>query len=132
MQPLSHLSESNARLGPTGLKVAIRILERWKCTPEEQQAILGLARATYYKYKKNPESARLDRDQLDRVSYVLNIHAALNTVFENPANRYGFMRMRNHNPYFSGKAPIEIVSQGSMASLYETFKRIDAMRGAQW
>jgi len=41
---------------------------------------------------------RLSQDQLTRASYVLNIHAALRTVFENPENLYGFMAMPNNNP----------------------------------
>ncbi len=39
----------------------------------------------------------------------LNIHQALRIVFENPANQYGFMKMKNHNPYFSGRSPLEVI-----------------------
>ncbi|MGS2743699.1 hypothetical protein ACU6TU_08885 [Halomonas sp. LS-001] len=38
------------------------------------QAILKLPKATFYKYRNHPESARLDKDQLTRISYLLNIH----------------------------------------------------------
>lgn len=115
-----------------GLKAAFNILERWGCTKTQQQAILSLPRATYYKYRQAPESAQLSHDHLERISYLLNIHASLGMVFENPENRYGFMKMANHNPYFNGRAPLELISTGSFAALYETFKRIDALRGGQW
>lgn len=121
-----------AALSTAGLKAAFNILEKWDCSLNEQLAILSLPKATYYKYRSQPEKAQLDRDHLDRISYLLNIHASLNTVFDNPENRYGFMRMKNHNPYFSGKTPMEVISTGSLAALYETFKRVDALRGAQW
>lgn len=121
-----------ASLGPAGLKAAFNILEKWGCSLNEQLAILSLPKATYYKYRSAPEKAQLDRDHLDRISYLLNIHSSLNTVFDNPENRYGFMRMKNHNPYFSGKTPLEVISSGSLPALYETFKRVDALRGAQW
>jgi len=121
-----------ASMSVAGLKAAFNILEQWGCNKTQQQAILSLPRATYYKYRQNPESAQLSHDHLERISYLLNIHASLGMVFENPENRYGFMKMKNHNAYFNGKAPLDIISGGSFASLYETFKRIDALRGGQW
>lgn len=63
---------------------------------------------------------------------MLNIHSALRVIFDNPENLYGFMAMANHNPFFQGRTPLEVMSQGDFVSLYETFKRIDALRGAQW
>lgn len=44
----------------------------------------------------------LDDDQLARISLVLNIHASLRTIFDNPDNVYGFPSMNNHNPFFDG------------------------------
>lgn len=120
------------RMGIVGLKTALAIMEKWGCSADQQQAILRLPKATYYKYKSVPESARLDKDQLTRISYLLNIHQALRIVFENPENVYGFMRMQNHNPYFHGRAPLHVIESGDFAALYETFKRIDALRGGLW
>jgi len=69
---------------------------------------------------------------MQRISFMLNIHAALRTVFDNPDNVYGFPSKVNHNDFFNGRTPLEILSQGDMISLYETFRRINALRGAQW
>lgn len=115
-----------------GLKAALRILEKWGATPDQVQKILRISRAAYYKYRDIPESASLDSDQLERISYLLNIHAALRTLFENPENVYGFMGMANHNPYFNGRAPLELIATGQLGVLYETFKRVDALRGGLW
>lgn len=115
-----------------GLKAAFNILDKWGCTADQAQAILRLPKATYYKYRNDPESARLDRDQLTRISYLLNMHQALRIVFENPENVYGFMRKRNHNPYFHGRVPLEVIESGDFATLYETFKRIDTLRNGLW
>jgi len=116
----------------SGLKAAFNILDKWGCTADQAQAILRLPKATYYKYRNDPESARLDRDQLTRISYLLNMHQALRIVFENPENVYGFMRKRNHNPYFHGRAPLEVIESGDFATLYETFRRIDTLRNGLW
>ncbi|SHK83285.1 Protein of unknown function [Marinobacter antarcticus] len=120
------------RMSVSGLKAAFNILDKWGCTAEQAQAILRLPRATYYKYRNDPESARLDRDQLTRISYLLNMHQALRIVFENPENVYGFMRKRNHNPYFHGRAPLDVIESGDFAALYETFRRIDTLRSGLW
>lgn len=118
----------------TGLKAVVAILEKWGATSEQGAAILRVSRSTYARAKRrDPEwEVSLDADQLTRVSLVLNIHSALRVIFDNPENLYGFMAMANHNTFFHGRTPLEVMSQGDFVSLYETFKRIEALRGAQW
>ena len=115
-----------------GLKAAMAILDKWGCTPDQAQAILQMSKASFYKFKKDPYAAQLTHDQFERLSYLLNIHAALRTLFENPENVYGFMRMQNHNSYFNGRSPLEMIGSGHFGTLYEVHKHIDALRGGQW
>ena len=116
--------------GAIGLKAALTILDKWGCTPEQEWSILGMKKSSYYKNRENTESVRLSSDQLERVSYILNMHAALRVTFDNPENLYGFIGMKNSNPYFNGASPLDIIGRGSFGALYETFKRVDALRGA--
>lgn len=118
----------------TGLRAAVGILEKWHASSDQACRILRISRSTYTRAKqRDPDwSVTLDADQMQRISFVLNIHAALRLVFDNPENVYGFPAMANHNEFFNGRAPLEIMSQGDMISLYETFRRIDALRGALW
>lgn len=136
MQNTLHAVETTPQPDPAqagiGLKVAMNILDKWQCKPAQKQAILAMARSTLYKVQDDYASARLSGDQLERVSYILNIHQALRIVFSNPQNVDGFMQMNNHNPYFNGKTPLELISTGRFGTLYEVFVRIDAMRGSQW
>ncbi len=115
-----------------GLKTVFTILDRWGCTAEQVQKILQISRPAYYKYRKNPQQANLTHDQIERLSYLVNIHGCLRMLFENPKNVYGFMGLKNDNPYFNGKSPLEVISSGQFAALYETFKRIDVLRGGLW
>jgi len=108
------------------------ILEKWGCTPTEKQAILGLSKSSYYRFLKNNNLASFSNDQLERISYVANIHQALRIIFTNPSNVYGFMSMKNNNPYFNGKTPLSLIITGNFGALYEVFKRIDSMRNGQW
>lgn len=121
-----HLSSS------IGLKTVIVILDKWGCSPEQAQAILQISKASFYKFKKDPGAAQLTNDQVERLSYVLNIHATLRTLFENPENVYGFMALSNHNPFFNGRSPLEMLSTGHFGTLYEVYKQLDGLRGGQW
>lgn len=126
----ARLSASPEKMS-TSLRVAVNILRKWGMTTEQMTTILGVSSASINRVK-NKSVISLTRDQLERISYVLNIHAALKLVFDNPENTYNFVNMANHNPYFNGATPMSIMLNGSMASLYETHKRIDALRGAGW
>ena len=120
--------------GVTGLRAALNILDKWQASSEQACRILRISRSTYTRARQRDPawSVGLDTDQLQRISMVLNIHAALRLLFDNPDNVYGFPAMANHNAFFNGRAPLEIMAQGDMISLYETYRRIDALRGAQW
>jgi hypothetical protein len=111
---------------------ALTIMDKWACSEKEKMAMLGIGRSTLHKYQSAPASARLTPDLLERISYLLNIHAILRILFENPENVYGFIRMPNNNAFFNGKAPIEIMASGLMSALYEVHRHLDAIRDGQF
>jgi hypothetical protein len=117
-----------------GLCTGVGILDKWSASSEQACNILRISRSTYTRTKQRAAgwSISLDADQMQRISFVLNIHAALRQIFDNPQNVYGFPSMPNNNDFFNGRAPLEIMAQGDMISLYETYRRIDSLRGAQW
>lgn len=117
-----------------GLRAALKILDKWKASCEQACRVLRISRSTYTRASQQDTEwvVSLDSDQMQRISLVLNIHAALRLVFDNPENVYGFPSMENRNEFFNGRAPLDIMAQGDMISLYETFRRIDTLRGAQW
>lgn len=113
-------------------KMGNNILEKWGCSTTEKQAILGMSKSSFHRYQKDASTVSLSSDQLERLSYLANIHQALRVVFSNPDNVYGFMSMVNNNPYFNNRTPLSLISTGNFGSLYEVFKRIDSMRSGQW
>lgn len=114
-----------------GLRTALNILDKWKSTCEQACRILRISHSTYTQAKQQDAQweLSLDFDQMQRISIVLNIHAALRSVFDSPDNIYGFPSMENRNSFFNGRTPLEIIAQGDMISLYETVRRIDTLRG---
>lgn len=112
-----------------GLKVAVRIIKAWRATPGQACKILRISPSTYRRASQDRNAGRkLDLDQQQRVGLVLGIHATLRTLFSNQSNVQGFPSFSNANSFFEGKSPLEIMSQGDMISLYETYKRIDQLR----
>ncbi|MBB3231133.1 hypothetical protein [Halomonas stenophila] len=114
----------------TGLQAAVTILGKWGASSEQGTAILRVSLDTYARARRrDPEwQVNLDEDQLTRISYVLNIHAALRVIFDNPENLYGFMAMANHNEGFNGRSPLEVIAYGDIISLRETWLRVNMER----
>tara|TARA_R110000751_G_scaffold80478_2_gene162430 strand:+ start:255 stop:653 length:399 start_codon:yes stop_codon:yes gene_type:complete len=108
----------------TALRVAIKILQLWGVLEQEQSVILGFNRKNL---TEDQMQSALSKDQLSHISLILDIHATLRSVFSNPANQYGFMRMRNNNSFFNGRTPMEIVGSGELKDLYETWHRIKSL-----
>lgn len=129
MQATSKNLAFSKNQGNVILRTTLRILEKWKATPEQTCRILRVSRSSISRTQQG-KGAELDRDQLERASIVLNCHASLRLVFDNPENVYGFVGMENHNDFFNGRKPLEIMAQGDFMSLLETYKRIVAFCGA--
>lgn len=118
--------------GAVALRAAVNIMEKWQATSKQIESVLRISRSTYVRAKDEQRALSLDSDQMERISLVLNIHASLRTIFDNPENVYGFPSMPNDNAFFDGRPPLDIMAGGSFIQLYETFRRIDVLRGAQW
>ena len=114
------------------LRTAANILDKWKASSKQASKILRVSPTTIFRAKSKTRDVSLDEDQMMRVSLILNMHSALGIIFENPVNVYGFVNMKNNNEFFNGRSPMEVIETGSLINLYETFKRIDGLRGAQW
>ncbi|MGL4317352.1 MAG: antitoxin Xre-like helix-turn-helix domain-containing protein [Pseudomonas sp.] len=108
------------------LKTALNILMKWTASTEQSCSILRVSRSTIARALQG-QGVELDSDQLERASIVLNCHAALWLVFDNPENVYGFPSMENHNDFFNGRTPLKIMAQGDLMSLFETYKCINAL-----
>ncbi|GGB53007.1 DUF2384 domain-containing protein [Shewanella inventionis] len=120
---------SDPKISEAGFKSACNIMMKWGCKVNDMQSILRISKSRFFEYKSGKQTGFvLDKDQLTRVSYILNIHSALRVYFSNPDNVYGFMNMVNGNPFFSGRKPIDIIKGGNIIDIYEVFCRIDNMR----
>ncbi|KTD36064.1 hypothetical protein Lnau_1048 [Legionella nautarum] len=115
----------------TAFKAVLNILHKWRCSTEEMQTLLGLKRSTLFKYKSMPEKASISPDLTERLSYLLNIHAALRILFSNPDSVYGWVRKPNYAPFFNGKSAMDIMLQGRVVDLWAVASRLNAERGGK-
>ncbi|CDZ79020.1 hypothetical protein BN59_03335 [Legionella massiliensis] len=125
------LTTINSAQMQTALKAVLKILEKWQCSVEETQILLGLKRSTLFKYKSMPESASISPDLTERLSYLLNIHAALRILFSHPDSIYGWIRKPNDAPFYNGKSAMDIMLQGRVVDLWAVASRLNAERGGK-
>lgn len=93
---------------------ATEILTFWGLSRDAAILILGKQRYTLEVIKK-------------RALLVHDISSSLKILFENPKNVQAFMRMPNHNAYFNGKTPLDMISDGELSSLEECAQRIKCL-----
>ncbi|MBQ4892159.1 hypothetical protein J8L86_20100 [Shewanella sp. MMG014] len=96
-----------------GLKTVLFILDKWQCNSIQKERLLNLKLVTI----DLMSDVHLTEEQLFRVSYILNIHAELQTIFSNNDNIYGFMTMKNLNAPFNGLTPLDFAINQKMDGL---------------
>ena len=112
-----------------GLKTAVRIIRGWQASPGQACKILRISRSTLRRAEEDKRTVfSLDVDQLQRIGLILSIHASLRTVFTNQSNITSFPSLPNDNSFFDGRSPLDVMTQGDLISLYETYKRIDQLK----
>ncbi|WP_299018658.1 MbcA/ParS/Xre antitoxin family protein [uncultured Photobacterium sp.] len=125
-------NQSQAEAGNVVLPVVFNILDKWSCTQAQQMAVLGLSsRSTLNKYRSHPESAKVSKDLLERMSYILNIHKCLRILFTSDESIYNWVQKSNSHPFFAGRSAMDVMMQGKVVDLYQVASRLNAWRGGQ-
>ena len=76
-QALPATAFDRKRLSGPALRAFFRIAMLWGLSVEEQMTLLGLtARSTFFRWKRKPNMV-LPMDTLERISYILGVHRAL-------------------------------------------------------
>lgn len=125
-------SQQQAQAGNTVLPVVFNILDKWACSQSQQMALLGLtSRSTLNKYRSHPESAKVSKDLLERMSYILNIHKCLRIMFTADESVYNWVQKPNSHPFFAGRSAMDIMCEGKVVDLFQVATRLNAWRGGQ-
>ncbi|MGA8097629.1 MAG: MbcA/ParS/Xre antitoxin family protein [Candidatus Cybelea sp.] len=113
---------------------AVRAFENlaraWGMDLREQRAALGnISKQTIYNWRERPERARLNGDQLDRVSYLLGIYKALHILFTRPEQADSWIRRPNAALPFGGKPAADLMFSGRIEDLIRVRRYVDGARG---
>jgi hypothetical protein len=122
-------AEQPDRLSGPALRTFFSISEAWGLSNEEAMRLLGEPRrSTYFEWKRAGDG-RLDRDTLERISYILGIYKALQILLPDHAAADGWVRKPNTAPLFGGQSALARMLSGNVADLYVVRQYLDAVRG---
>lgn len=112
------------------LNAFFKIAKLWKLRTEEQMKLLGLSNeSTFYNWKKNPETANVDQDKLERISYILGIFKDLQMLLNDKSATDSWVKAPNKAPLFGGRAALDVMCQGRVADLYMVRQYLAGQRG---
>ena len=124
---------SPAQLAAAGLRAFQHIATAWRLTVDDQLNLLGMPpRSTFYGWMKNPDSANLSRDTLERLSNILGIYKALQILIPETEAADNWVRNPNQSPLFGGHSALEHMLAGNVSDLNAVRRHLDAARGGGW
>jgi hypothetical protein len=69
---VANQKSKSQQLSGVGLKTFFNIASAWKLKNDQEMILLGSpGRSNFYNWKRNPSAANLNRDTLERISYIL-------------------------------------------------------------
>ncbi|CAB3715936.1 MbcA/ParS/Xre antitoxin family protein [Paraburkholderia rhynchosiae] len=121
---------SFTEMSAAGLRAFFNIARDWDLSADEQIVLLGApGRSTYFKWKAAPETARLGRDTLERLSLLLGIYKALQILLPQASAADTWIKRPNSAPPFGGRRALDRMLAGNISDLVAVRQYLDAMRG---
>lgn len=106
-------------------KSLANLVDRFDLKENEARILMGdMPRSTYTAHK-----SKLNRDQKERVSYLLGIYKSLRILFDDGEQARTWINRENKLPPFNGSTPKEYMLEGGMVRLAEVRKFLDFWRG---
>ncbi|EIC29377.1 MULTISPECIES: MbcA/ParS/Xre antitoxin family protein [Methylomicrobium] len=119
-----------ATVAKSALRTFFNIAEAWKLSTEEAMTLLGVdSRSTFFKWKKQPELAKLNPDKLERLSYIFGIYKALQILLPKPEAADQWIKRPNSVALFQGKSALDRMLKGRVIDLYIVRQYLDGQRG---
>lgn len=114
----------------TLLPTMFNVFDKWGLGGKQQMTLLGLTNEkTLYNWKNKPETAKLNKDLLERSSYLLGIYKSLQILLPDESQADAWLSAPNDNLLFNGTAPLDRMLAGQVVDLAEVRYFLDAERG---
>ena len=118
------------RLSPAARKAFFKIASAWRIRDEEAKQLLGgISNGAFYQLKSGEAKSPLDQDRLTRVSLLVGIFHALNTLYS-PKLADAWISLPNTNPMFAGETPLAYMVKGGQPAMMRVRQLLDARRVA--
>ena len=118
------------RVASAALQVFFSLSNRWGLQAKEERTLLGdPAESTFFAWKANKSASKLSRDTLDRISYLMGIHKALNILLPSSRAADEWIKKPNNAPLFAGDTALNRMLGGSLTDLADVRRYLDAQRG---
>lgn len=121
-------SEKRHDMSAAAMRTYPNIARDWGLKEHEAALLLGVPDSTYRRWHNAPENARLNVNQLERMSMILGIYKALQILLPRTDAANSWLRRPNHNPRFGGQPPMERLCSGQVSDLYVVRQYLDAAR----
>ena len=106
----------NKQLAPMGLRAFFKLSDHWGLSVEQQMILLGRpSRSTFYNWRAGKISG-VPHDTLSRLSHILAIQHALNILFDNAEQAFGWIR--KENAQLAGQSALDRLLAGELIDLY--------------
>jgi len=129
--PMANTIQRQKTKESVALAAFFNIAEKWELTTAQQMTLLGMdAQSTFFSYKRDPLAAKVDKDMLERLSYILGIFKDLQVLLtdENSANTW--IKKSNHAAPFNGRSALDfLLERGSIVELNLVRQYLAAQRG---
>ncbi|MCY4199899.1 MAG: MbcA/ParS/Xre antitoxin family protein [Gammaproteobacteria bacterium] len=120
-------AEQDADFAALLLPPIFRIFSLWQLTGAQQTTLLGLRdERTLCNWKGQPREAKLDREVIERASYILGIYKSLQILLPDPVLADRWLVTPNGNLLFNGEAPLDHLMTGNVLDIAAVRNHLDA------
>lgn len=116
-------------LAPAALRSFFTLAQLWKLTEREQVRLLGLNGRYQLLSCKTGSLSGVSEETVERISYLLGIFKAINTLLPDQARADQWMRAPNAAPPFGGRSALDRMVDGDISDLRVVRKYVDGQLG---
>lgn len=116
-------------LGPPALRAFFRIAGAWSLDDQEQMCVLGISKIVLLRAWRGGGLTGFNAETLERISLVIGIFKAINTMLPNAGRAHAWMRKSNKAPLLRGQSAVAFIVQGNLNDLRALRTYLDAEVG---
>lgn len=126
---VDQLKTRTADLAGPGLRTFFRIAEAWALSEQETMKLLGISDNAVLQRWQAGDVSDASPDTIERVSYVLGIFKAINTLLPQAGRADAWMRAAHSHKLFGGRSALDVLMGGTIDDLRGVRQYLDAEVG---